>query len=104
MVYKLHGTEVIRVGIEETGRLHPKRFIQNTHTNGYHVSTVFIGINLGNEADPSTPICFETIVFTEGRSEDLIMRRYKSYHDALIGHWEIYDYIEKYGELPDDDY
>jgi hypothetical protein len=54
------------------------------------ISTVFIGIDMGNEVDP---ILFETMLFGSTKYDGK-MWRYGSYDEAIAGHQSIKDAIE----------
>ncbi len=58
--------------------------------NGYHVSTVFTGMNLQLWDDGRAPLTFETMVFNDG---ELDMRRYATWDEAVAGHKEM---VEKW--------
>lgn len=61
-----------------------RRVAETTLPNGYWVSTVWMGIDLGLLSDP---LHFETMVFTKKVDGDpLDTRRYHSLDDAKTGH------------------
>ena len=61
---------------------------QETLSNGYFVSTVWLGIDHSfSFLEPHTPLIFETMVFPKkGNYKDLDMDRYSTEKEALSGH------------------
>jgi hypothetical protein len=56
---------------------------------GYHVSTVFLGLDHNLFGD-GPPLLFETMVFhLAGGGEDLDMERYTTWDEAVAGHARI---------------
>lgn len=63
------------------------RHVANDHINGYHISTVFLGID--NRPFSSDPLLFETMVFNDDKhrkSIDTLTVRYATWDEALEGH------------------
>ena len=69
-----------------------RHIIRNTDLLGGEVSTIFLGIN-HNYAEPSDPILFETMVF--GGDLDGTQERYRTYEEAIAGHAEMIEKVER---------
>ncbi len=71
-----------------------KKDIITVNNCSYDISTVFIAINLSYQLDEDSPICFETMVFTNDPQYDGLQKRYATYNEALEGHEQIKKEIE----------
>jgi hypothetical protein len=72
------------------------RIVQQTHLNGYFISTVFLGIDHNFLGEP--PILFETMIFKEDTNLDLYQTRCATYQQALVMHQDAVDYVNKEGK------
>lgn len=67
-----------------------KKRVALTKTSGGHrVSTVFIGLNLEPWGDDGIPLVFETMVFTDESFDEVYVRRYATWDEAVLGHKEV---------------
>jgi len=67
------------------------RKIEKTKFGEVEVSTVFLGMSHGEQN--GKPILFETLVF--GGRHDSYMDRYTTWDDAVKGHKEVCDMVDK---------
>lgn len=87
--YKLVDKVPVKCTLEEISNI--DRRIQRDEYNGVIVSTVFLPFD--HSFNEEGPILFETLVF--GGKNDGLMRRYKTYDEAVDGHNEICYFINK---------
>lgn len=67
------------------------RFIGQTHVENITISTIWVGFDLSGLGDP--PLIFESMVFEVPQGDDvwrsLECRRYRTLHEAQVGHTEL---------------
>ncbi len=69
------------------------RRVASTHLDGYHISTVFLGINHSWD-ESSKPLVYETMVFSP-KGDDSYMRRYYTWNEAEIGHMNAVEWVKQ---------
>jgi hypothetical protein len=61
-----------------------ERVVAKTDRQGFHISTVFLGIDHSSEPPP---LLFETMIFRGGvGGDDVYSERYSTWDEALAGH------------------
>jgi len=71
----------------------PARQVKLDFVDGVKISTTFLGVALVLLASPDNPpLLFETFVF--GKKHDGLVRRYRTWEDAVAGHAEVVDLVK----------
>lgn len=98
LYYGLDGRPISRNEWVSIFSRNSERIIGSDHLNGYHVSTVWIGID--HSRDHAPPMIFETMIFGQGPLNEYC-ERYATIEEAREGHQKTVASVRQ--QVPDAD-